>query len=73
VPGRILAAAIIKTSLDIGGNVMGDKSPKDKMKQKKQHDKEVVKNQQHKQENMAKNRRDQGAPGNQPDPHKKAG
>jgi len=52
---------------------MGDKSPKDKMKHKKQHDQEVHKHQQQKQENMMKNRKDQGSGGQQGDPHKKAG
>lgn len=56
-----------------GGTKMGDRSPKDKMKQKKQHDVEVQKHNQQKQDNMMKNRKDQGAPGNKNDPVKKAG
>ncbi len=52
---------------------MGDRSPKDKMKQKKQHDVEAQKHNQQKQDNMMKNRKDQGAPGNKNDPVKKAG
>lgn len=57
---------------------MGDRSPKDKLKKQKQHDKDLVKQSQHKQENMMKNRRDQGKPeaqqGQQPgDQYKKAG
>lgn len=52
---------------------MGDRSPKDKMKQKKQHDKEVQKHNQEKQENMAKNRKDQGQPNNPGQPLKKVG
>ena len=52
---------------------MGDRSPKDKNKQKKQHEKDAQKHQQQKQDNMAKNRRDQGSSGNQSDPHKKVG
>jgi hypothetical protein len=52
---------------------MGDRSPKDKMKHKKQHDKDVQKHNQDKQENMAKNRKDQGPQGNPGQPVKKAG
>lgn len=55
---------------------MGDRSPKDKMKKQKQHEKDHAKQAQHKQENMIKNRRDQGKPedGQQPgDQYKKAG
>ena len=52
---------------------MGDRSPKDKMKHKKQHDKDVQKHIQEKQENMAKNRKDQGPQGNPGQPVKKAG
>lgn len=52
---------------------MGDRSPKDKMKQKKQHDKDVQKHAQERQENMAKNRKDQPSSGNPNQPHKKAG
>jgi hypothetical protein len=52
---------------------MGDKSPKDKMKHKKQHNQEVQRHQQQKQENMAKNRKDQGPASPQGDAHKKAG
>ncbi len=56
-----------------GGTKMGDRSPKDKMKQKKQHDVDAQKHHQQKQDNMMKNRKDQGAPGNKNDPVKKAG
>lgn len=38
---------------------MGDRSPKDKQKKQKQHVKEVNQKQQHRQENMAKNRHNQ--------------
>lgn len=38
---------------------MGDRSPKDKMKQKKQHEVDAQKHHQQKQDNMVKNRKDQ--------------
>ena len=52
---------------------MGDRSPKDKMKKKQQHDKDHQKHQQQKQENMLKNRKDQGLPAEKDDQFKKAG
>lgn len=53
---------------------MGDRSPKDKLKKQKQHDKDHVKHEQQKQENMIKNRRDQGKPAEgEQQPFKKAG
>jgi hypothetical protein len=52
---------------------MGDRSPKDKMKKQKQVQNEHSKHQQQKQENMLKNRKDQGVPVAQDDQMKKAG
>ena len=52
---------------------MGDRSPKDKMKKKAQHDKEVQKHNQQKQDNMMKNRKDQGPITEEGDQYKKAG
>jgi hypothetical protein len=52
---------------------MGDRSPKDKMKQKKQHEKQAQKHNQAKQDNMAKHRGDQGSQANPGQPLKKAG
>jgi hypothetical protein len=52
---------------------MGDRSPKDKMKKKAQHDKEVQKHNQQKQENMLKNRKDNGQTTQEAEPYKKAG
>jgi hypothetical protein len=52
---------------------MGDRSPKDKMKKKAQHDKEVHKHQQQKQENMLKNRKENGQTEQAADQWKKAG
>jgi hypothetical protein len=52
---------------------MGDRSPKEKLKKKAQHDKEVQKHQQQKQENMMKNRKDNGQVTQEGDQYKKAG
>ncbi len=52
---------------------MGDRSPKDKMKKKAQHDKDVKKHNQQKQENMLKNRKDTGQTEQEGDQYKKAG
>jgi hypothetical protein len=54
---------------------MGDRSPKDKMKKQKQHDKDHQKHVHQKQENMIKNRKDQGKPveGAEGDQFKKVG
>ena len=53
---------------------MGDRSPKEKLKKQKQHDKNHAKQEQRKNENMLKNRRDHGDPQAQEgDQYKKAG
>jgi hypothetical protein len=52
---------------------MGDRSPKDKLKKKAQHDKEVQKHHQQKQENMLKNRKDTGQTTQDGEQYKKAG
>lgn len=54
-------------------HIMGDRSPKDKMKKKAQHDKDVKKHNQQKQENMLKNRKDTGQTEQEGDQYKKAG
>ena len=52
---------------------MGDRSPKDKQKKKQQIEKDHNQKQQHKQENMAKNRHSTGVPGSDQGDLKKAG
>lgn len=51
--------------------VMGDRSPKDKQKQKKQHDKQVQDLNRARQEKQQRSQ--QPPPGAPQDPHKKAG
>ena len=56
---------------------MGDRSPKDKQKKQKQHVKEINQKQQHRNDNMSKNRHNQapaeGEQNNGQEPLKRAG